>query len=119
MSRPLPGYPDAWGSKRVSVFPVVGPSSYTQYTAPSTGGQNVNISPASGVKVADFAVGGVSKSGLYRADVVQIEAGPVNGQTVVGGRLVLKWYVVATGSEVANAFDLDAETVNLFVVGPK
>jgi len=119
MSRPLAGFPDAWGSHRVSVFPVTGPTSYTQYTAPSTGGQDVNVSPASGVKVAEFALGAVSASGLYRAEVVQIEAGPVNGQTVVGARLVLKWYVVAGGAEVAGAVNLSAETVNLLVIGPK
>lgn len=116
---PKAGFPDAWGSKRVSVFPVTGPSSYAQYTAPSTGGQDVNLLPQAGIKIADFAVGGVSRSGLYRAEVVQIEAGPVNGQTVAGARLVLKWYVVATGSQVAGAVDLDAEIVDIFVIGPK
>jgi len=37
--------------------------------------------------------------------------------TVPASRLVLKWYVVATGSEVAGAVDLSDTTVNILVVG--
>lgn len=115
---PLMGYPTSFGNKRVSCFEVTGPSSYTQYTAPTTGGQDVQLFGPSGVKVADVVLGGVSKSGLYRADVVQIEASTLNGVPVALSRAILKWYVVATGSEVAGAFDLDAETVVLTVIGP-
>lgn len=118
MNRPLDGYPTSWGSNRVSVFPVVGPVTYAPYTAPSTGGQDVQVSGPSGVKTVDFAQGAVSVSGLYRAEVVQIEASALNGQTLSRTRLVLKWYVVATGAE-AGAVDLSAETVNLLVIGPK
>lgn len=119
MARPLAGYPDAWGNKRVSVFPVTGPASYTQYTAPSTGGQDVRVLPAAGVKGVDFAIGAVSTDGLHRAEVVQIEAASYNGVTVPRMQLVLKWYVVATGAEVAGAVDLSTTTVYLFVIGDK
>lgn len=119
MARPLAGYPDAWGNKRVSVFPVTGPAAYTQYTAPSTGGQDVRVLPAAGVKGVDFAIGAVSTDGLHRAEVVQIEAASYNGVTVPRMQLVLKWYVVATGAEVAAMVDLSTTTVYLFVIGDK
>ncbi len=117
--RPLDGYPTSWGSSRASVFPINGPTSYAQYTAPTTGGQDVDVLGPSGVKTIDFAVGAVSTDGVHRAEVVHIEAGPVNGQTLGNARMVLKWYVVAGGAEVANAVDLSTKVVNLLVIGPK
>lgn len=118
MSRPRDGFPTSWGSNRASVFPVTGPELYAAYTAPSTGGQDVQVSGPSGVKTVDFAIGSVSYSGLYRAEVVQIEASSLNGVTLTRTQLVLKWYVVATGAE-AGAIDLSAETVDILVIGPK
>jgi len=115
----LDGYPDSWGAKRASVAEINGPASYTQYTAPTTGGQDVRVGPTFGIKTCDFAVGGVTTDGLHRAEVVQIEAASVNGVTLANAQLVLKWYVVATGSEVAGAVDLSAKVVRLFAVGPK
>ena len=119
MSRPVEGYPDSWGAKRATIFPVTGPASYATYTAPSTGGQDVQVSGPGGVKQADWAQGSVSLSGLYRAEVVQIEASTLNGVPVAGSRIVLKWYVVATGAAVANGVDLSGETVNILVFGQK
>ena len=117
-NRPLDGYPDSWGAHRASVFPVVGPSTYAPYTAPTTGGQVVTLRGPSGVKLADFVQGAVSLSGLYRAEVVQYIGGNVSGVTVARAAVILKWYVVAGGAEAA-AIDLSAETVYLLVVGPK
>jgi len=117
MTRPLAGFPTSWGNKRASVFPVTGPALYTQYTAPTTGGQDVPLHPNAGIKFADFAIGAVSTDGLHRAEVVQIEPSSLGGVTVPASRLVLKWYVVATGSEVAGAVDLSDTTVNILVVG--
>lgn len=117
--RPLDGYPTSWGSSRASVFPVAGPASYTQYTAPTTGGQDVTVMGPSGIKTVDFAMGAVSTDGLHRAEVVQIEAANVNGVTVAKAKIILKWYVVATGLEVAALEDLSETVVNLLVVGPK
>lgn len=119
MPRPLDGYPTSWGSSRASVFPVTGPNPYVTYVAPSTGGQDVQVAGPSGVKTVDFAVGAVSESGLYRAEVVQIESSSLNGQTLGRTQIVLKWYDVATGAAVANGVDLSAETVYLLVIGPK
>lgn len=117
MPRPKAGFPDSWGGSKVSIFPVTGPASYTQYTAPTTGGQDVPVGPTAGIKFADFAIGSVSTDGLHRAEVVQIEPSSVGGITVPGTRLVLKWYVVATGSEVAGAVNLSTKTVFIWAVG--
>lgn len=117
MTRPKAGFPDSWGGSKVSVFPVTGPVSYAQYTAPTTGGQDVPIQPSAGIKFADFALGSVSTDGVHRAEVVQIEPSSIGGLTVPGTRLVLKWYVVATGAEVANAVNLSTKTVYIFAVG--
>lgn len=119
MPRPLAGYPDSWGNKRVSVFPVTGPASYSQYTAPTTGGQDVRVLPAAGVKSVDFAIGAITTDGVNRAEVVQIEAASYGGVTVPRMQLVLKWYVVATGAEVGAGVNLSTKTVNILVIGEK
>jgi len=117
MARPLAGFPDAWGNKRVSVMRVTGPASYAQYTAPTTGGQDVPLQPNSGVKFADFAIGAVSDAGTHRAEVVQIEPSLVGGLTVPRTRLVLKWYLLSTGAEIGGGVNLSAQTVSIWVVG--
>ena len=108
-------YPTSFGNRRVTIAAVAGPVLYAAYTAPSTGGQDVQAFPY-GVKDIDLAIGGVSNSGLYRAEVVQIEASTVQGRSLGRTQVVLKWYVVATGAE-AGAIDLSAETVNLLFLG--
>jgi hypothetical protein len=96
-----------------------GPSSYTQYTAPSTGGQDVEGLANFGVKFIDQAYGAVSEDGTHRAEVVQVEASVVLGVSLSRTRLVLKWYVVAGGAEVAGTFDLSGQTVRIKVDGDK
>jgi hypothetical protein len=118
-NRPRDGYPAPWGSQLASVFPVNGPSSYTQYTAPTTGGQSVTLQGPSGVKIADFVVGAVTTDGLHRAEVVQYIAGTVSGRSLARAAVILKWYVVAGGAEVAGGVNLSAKVVNLLVIGPK
>lgn len=117
MARPLGGYPTSIGNKKLSVFPVTGPASYTQYTAPTTGGQDVVLPPLAGIKGADVVFGGVTTDGLYEAKPVQIEASTYNGTLQPGTQVVLKWYVVATGAEVAGAVDLSGSTVYLTAIG--
>ncbi len=117
---PLSGYPTSFGNRRASVFTITGPASYTQYTAPTTGGQDVQVGPPSGVQSVDWiSPSAISSDGLHRADVVQVEASSVNGVSVANTQVILKWYVVATGSEVANAVDLSTTTVTFFILGPK
>jgi hypothetical protein len=112
-------YPDAFGAHRASMFSVAGPASYTQYTAPATGGQVVAVEPNAGMKVADYVWGGVTRDGLHRVEVVAYEPASIRGVTVPRAQIRLKWYVVATGAEVAGAVNLSTKTVDLFAIGPK
>lgn len=112
-------YPDVFGAHRASLFTITGPASYTQYTAPTTGGQVVPVEPSAGMKVADYVWGGVSRAGTHRAEVVGYEPGNIRGVTVPRAQIRLKWYVIATGAEVAGAANISAQTVELFAIGPK
>jgi len=118
---PRSGFPTSFGNKRVSIFETVGPASYTQYTAPSTGGQTLQGLPDAGVKIIDQAYGAVSADGLHRAEVVQIEQSTVGGVAVGDTQIRLKWYVVATGAEVAAMVDLSTvgKTVRILVIGDR
>lgn len=118
-NRPRDGYPASWGYQYVSVFPINGPSSYTQYTAPTTGGQQITLQGPSGVKILDFVIGAVTTDGLHRAEVVAYIAGTVGGRSVARAAVILKWYVVSTGAEVAAMVDLSSKIVNLLAIGAK
>lgn len=113
------GFPDQWGSKQVGLVVVTGPASYTQYTAPTTGGQDVQALPESGVKNIDIAFGGPSADGTHRVEVVIVEASVVGGVSLGDTQLILKWYVIATGAEVAGGFDLSGQTAGVLIVGDK
>lgn len=112
-------YPDSFGAHRASIMTITGPASYAAYTAPSTGGQLVPIEPNSGIKIADIVMNAISRSGLYRVDVVRYEASNVRGMSLARASIRLKWTVLATGAETAGAVNLSAEKVDLFVLGPK
>ena len=124
--RPLPGYPNPIGQKVDSVFPHAGPSSYSQASsgsapALSTGGDTVYAVEA-GLKLIDHCTGGVSDSGTYRVEVlydsvsgIAGSSNPSAGQPKTTVRL--RWYVVATGAQVAGAVNLSAEIVRLRAVG--
>lgn len=115
------GYPDSWGAKRVGMLSFYGPSSYAQYTAPTTGGQDVPINGPTGLKAIDKVLGdqGISRSGLYIVQVMQYEAANVRGVNVPRAQIVVKWIVASTGAEAAALADLDAEIVDMICIGPK
>ena len=120
MSPALDGYPTPWGASFASVITLSGPASYVQFTAPSTGGQDVRSLPEAGPKTVDFAIGGSSDDGTHRVEVVHYEAGAVpGGGTLANATFVLKWYVIATGAEVGAGVDISAQIVRVLVVGPK
>lgn len=113
------GYPQPVGAKLHGQADITGPASYTQYTAPTTGGQDVESLANFGVKYIDQAYGAVSEDGTHRAEVVQIEASTVLGVSLARSLLILKWYVVAGGAEVAGSFDLSEQVVRIKVEGDK
>jgi hypothetical protein len=117
-NRPIYGYPDAFGAHHFSVFPHSGPASYTQMTdTPVAGGDTARPAEA-GMKRFDWVGMGLSDSGTYRVEGVCPAASPSDEPN--GGQAaswVLRWVVIATGAEAANALDLSAETVRLAAVG--
>lgn len=111
-------YPTSFGNRRATIGRVVGPGNgvYVQYVAPTTGG--VDYQPfGDGIKDVDFAIGGVSDSGLYRAEVVQIESSTLQGRDLGRTNIVLKIYVVSTGLELGAGVDISDETFSIFVLG--
>jgi hypothetical protein len=120
--RNLFGYPDAWGAKRVAVFPHAGPASYTQVTvgspslSPASGGDEVEAASC-GMKTFDVVIGGVTDDGLYRvAAIPQSLSSNPNGAPQEA--YTLMWTVISTGAEVAGAVDLSDSVVRLLAVGP-
>lgn len=111
------GYPTSFGNRRATVMTVAGPTSYAQYTAPSTGGQVIQVEPNGGVKSVDWAQGAVSNDGLHRAEVVQVEASDLRGVELGRTAIRVKFYVVATGAQVAALADLSTKTFDYFVLG--
>lgn len=108
-------FPTSIGNRMMTIARVRG-AVYAQYVAPTTGGVDLTTFPE-GVKDIDFALGGPSDSGTYRAEVVQIEASTIQGRSLGRTRLVLKIWVVATNAEVGAGVDLSAETFSILVIG--
>lgn len=108
----LPGYFQDWGTKKVGIVEVYGPTLY------AAGGQTITAS--------QFGLGGIEAiitlgrtlSGTYFPAQVQplpIDAAP---SVPLGAAASFKvpWFVVATGAE-AGAIDLSTEIIRLLVIG--
>lgn len=101
----LPGYEESVGAKLFAIVDHYGPSSYVNGTG--------EVYPASNLQRGGFDAveGSVSFSGTYEALVFYGSTNIGNGVPSV----TLRWYVVSTGAEVANATNLSAEAVRLKV----
>lgn len=120
--RSLDGYPTSWGSSRACVKGVAGPASYTQIvpgTAPAvaTGGQTIYARDF-GLKYFDSVTAGLSDTAINRVEVVPGAASGV-GPKGACTSYTLRWVVVATAAQVANAVDLSSEIVRITAIGPK
>jgi hypothetical protein len=128
--RPFNGYPDAWGSKPVSIFPHSGPASYTQVTngtPPVVGGDVVTAAEA-GMKNFDLLSDGVTDSGRFRVEAIPVTSS-VTGQNssslsgIPATTYRLRWIATFTGAfggqaqvvntEAIAATNLSTETVRL------
>jgi hypothetical protein len=85
-----------------------GPASYVQISG-STGGDAVQAVEF-GMKNMFRLSGGISSDGLYQASAINPTNGPASS-------IRLRWVVIATGSEVAAAFNLSGSKVNLEALG--
>lgn len=126
--RNFDGYPDSFGSHRAVVFPVQGPASYVQIVpgaapANATGGLLVQ-DKQSGINFYEFMTAGLTDSGVYRVECIPTtRSGVITSNSPSasqpGHHYRLRWVVVATGAEVAAAFNLSAEIVRVFALGVK
>lgn len=112
----FPDYPQsAFGSKRVSLADIVGPTSYTQITVatPPTGGQTVLASDI-GLTTIEWACTMGSDNGQYAARVM-----PGDGLAAGKGvsKIQLQWITAATGAQVGGAVNLGARSVRLIAFG--
>ena len=115
---PLAGFPDSFGSHRASVFPHTGPASYTQMTTGPLAGGNTVEAVEAGLTFFDAVIPiGLSDSGVYRVEAVAPVGNPSTGDGAASQTWKLRWVVVATGAEVAGAFNLSAQVVRLFALG--
>lgn len=132
--RPLDGYPDSWGSHRVSVFPHVGPLSYVQVvavagTVPVTGGDTIQALEA-GMKFIETIQDGFTDDGCFCVEPIPVVG---SGTTTQMGQspktFIARWFSRVTaaiggqnqvaGNEVVAGTNLSAETVRLTAFGPK
>jgi hypothetical protein len=91
---PVAGYPQPIGDKYLEIFDHAGPSSYTQFSTPTTGGDVV--------KASDLGFGGIDSLEPDMVDTTGqfvVYAVPVNGG---GGnavaKVILVWYSLVTAS---------------------
>ena len=109
------GYTDVVGKHGLAIYDVTGPVSYTQWTAPSTGGQQFTQPSAFGLRNFDFVQPiGFTVSGTYF-----VEAKFTAGSGGNLSKFILVWYPIATfgTTQVTGATNLSAETIRLLVVG--
>lgn len=100
----LKGYPCSLGGKVAKVGFISGPLSYVGGVA---GGVPI-LDTA--FRSLDFVSASITKSGTY-----QVEAQPI---TIGNGKQWrLRFFVIATGLEVANAVNLSAEQVQFLIIG--
>lgn len=107
------GYTDIWGKHGAAVYDHTGPASYTQWTAPSTGGDQLTLPASFGLRNIDFVVPvGFTVSGNYYVEAKLTAGG--------GGNLskaILIWYTAGTWNQVAATTNLSAEIIRLLVIG--
>ncbi len=119
MSRPLNGYPGSIGAVAMSVFPHVGPSSYTQVTIaagtiPLTGGDTVYAGPEAGLKHFDVVLGGVTDDGAFRVVAIPVSvSNPATGNRsgVPSTSYKLMWFANKTATLGGQAQTINTEAV--------
>ena len=109
------GYTDVFGKHGCWIGDVTGPKSYTQWSAPNTGGQVLLPSNVGGLRNIDMVVPiGISESGTY---AVLAKVTSTKGASVAS--VILVWYPIATigATQVTRATDLSGEYVRLLAIG--
>lgn len=110
-------YPQVPGAKPQSLFNITGPASYTAVTPGTTptGGQTLQAKDI-GLTNLSTVTCFTDNTGAYGARAiwpVQLTAVPPTANTSV----ILQWFVLATGAEVAGAVDLSTKTLRALATG--
>lgn len=112
------GYTDVWGKHGAAIYDHTGPASYSQWTAPNTGGEVVTPQPF-GLRNIDIVIPiGFTVSGNYFVEA-KMTAGAGGNLT----KAILVWFAVTlpsgvlTLTQVAASTNLSAETIRLLVIG--
>lgn len=107
----LPGYPQPFGTKWKQVLDHAGPSNYQQGTGDIFNASDIGFG---GIDAIHPVFGGISLSGTYQ---VKAFCTPILAATKPSPgtppKVLLRWYVVAGGAEVANGVDLSGELARL------
>jgi len=121
--RPLDGYPQPFGYSKGSVFPHVGPASYTVVVesspihVPLAGGDIVYAVEA-GLKLFDYVAMAITDDGQYM--IQPIPASRSDDQVgAPTATYILRWVVLSSGAEVTTTTNLSDQVVRLFALGPK
>ncbi len=107
----LPGYPFYNGPKRESVFDHVGPASYT------AGGEQLDAKPTgfNSFDHIDPPSPALSASTTYSVAIRYPNLSAQSGKAT--SYVLIQWYVVGTGAEVAAGVNLGGEIIRLVAKG--
>jgi hypothetical protein len=135
--RPLADYPSSIGVQMFSIFPHIGPTSYTQVTiipgtVPATGGDVVTALAEAGFKWFDRLDGGVSddfawKVTAFPLTVTNPSTGVLSGiphktyglQWIANKSATMGGQAQTAGSEAVAGTNLSTYCVRLLGIGPK
>ena len=108
------GYPDPIGGRsRLWLGDVGGPASYTQWTAPNTGGDVVNARYMGLSSINFIAATGLSESGTYYVEAKLSVAGGASPMTAI-----LVWFLASSpGTQASAATNLSGESIALMAIG--
>jgi hypothetical protein len=111
-NRPLPGYPQPVGAKYEMVFDHDGPASYNNTGVTLTSGETINASDVGfgGIEYAE--ADGVSSDGLNYCYIMYLNQS-TSGSGNALPSFVVRWFVLATGAEVANAVNLSTKSIRI------
>ncbi len=121
--RPLDGYPQPFGYSKGSVFPHVGPTDYTAVVesspihVPLTGG-DILYAVEAGLKLFDWVANSLTDDAQYAVQAIPASRSDdhIGAPTAT---YILRWVVLATGTEVTAHTNLSDQVVRLFALGPK
>jgi len=112
-NRILPGYPQDVGAKKEVVFDHDGPASYNNTGTPLTSGETINATDLGAGGIDYCETDSLSSDGLNYAYVMILSQSTSGNWGNIVQSIVIRWFVVATGAEVANAVNLSTKSIRI------